>query len=308
MTKRLLNCNASDLLAMNRDELKLSIYASEGRTILAETAVVKEPIIDGITNGEIARFAGADLLLLNAFDLEQPQISGIDPADPQPVRTLRNLIGRPVGANLEPVDDSRETMDEKEHLGPGRRATVSTFLQANELGLDFICLTGNPGTGVTNSAICHSISQARQHFHGLIIAGKMHSSGIDEPIIDAETVQAFIDAGADIILFPAVYTVPKFREEDLTRMVEIVHTHNRSVTDPSKKVLTLSAIGTSQESSSKEVVQKIALACKACGVDIQHIGDAGFSGLALYQNIDALGNAIRGERHQLRMRAKSIIR
>ncbi|MNW39577.1 hypothetical protein D3C74_166680 [compost metagenome] len=308
MTKRLLNCDASDLLAMSRDELKLSIYASEGRTVLAETAVVKEPIIDGLTNGEIAKFAGADLLLLNAFDVEKPAISGIDSADEQPVRTLRKLIGRPVGANLEPVDDTRKTMDEKEEIGAGRKANTATFTKANELGLDFICLTGNPGTGVTNEAICHSIIQARKHFNGLIIAGKMHSSGIDEPIIDEETVQAFIKAGADIILFPAVYTVPKFREEDLMKLVEIVHVHNRSVDDPARKVLTLSAIGTSQESSSKEVVQKIALACKACGVDIQHIGDAGFSGLALYQNIDALGNAIRGERHQLRMRAKSILR
>ncbi|WP_042199126.1 PEP phosphonomutase [Paenibacillus camerounensis] len=308
MTKRLLNCDASDLLAMSREELKLAIYASEGRTVLAETAVIKEPIIDGITNGEIAKFAGADLLLLNAFDVEHPGISGIDPADKQPVRTLRKLTGRPVGANLEPVDDSAATMDEKEQIGAGRKANAATFAKANELGLDFICLTGNPGTGVTNEAITHSIRIAREVFNGLIIAGKMHSSGIDEPIIDKETVQAFIEAGADIILFPAVYTVPKFREDELYELVEAVHAYNRTEADPARKVLTLSAIGTSQESSGKEVIQKIALACKACGVDIQHIGDAGFSGLALYQNIDILGNAIRGERHQLRMRAKSILR
>ncbi|TDQ37685.1 haloacid dehalogenase-like hydrolase [Aureibacillus halotolerans] len=308
MTKRLLNCDTSDIMAMTKEELKVSIYASEGRTVLTEVAVVKDPIIDGVTNGEIAKFAGADLILLNAFDVDHPAICGISSTDSQPVKTLKKLTGRPIGANLEPVDDSQSTMDEKEEIGAGRKATVHTFKKANELGLDFICLTGNPGTGVTNEAICNSIQEAKRTFDGLIIAGKMHSSGIDEPIVDEQTVEQFIEAGADIILFPAVYTVPKFREEELLRLVEVVHSHNRSVKDPAKKVLTLSAIGTSQESSSKEVIQKIALACKSCGVDIHHIGDAGYSGLALYQNIDVLGNAIRGERHQLRMRAKSIFR
>lgn len=136
----------------------------------------------------------------------------------------------------------------------------------------------------------------------------MHSSGVDEPVIDKNTVEQFIEAGADVLLLPAVYTVPGFDTEDLKNMVKIVQKHNKSQTDPSRKVLTMTAIGTSQESSDKAVIQKIALECKACGVDIQHIGDGGFSGLTLYQNINTLGNAIRGERHQLRMRARSIKR
>ena len=38
--------------------------------------------------------------------------------------------------------------------------------------------------------------------------------------------------------------------------------------------ISLSAIGTSQESSDQETVKQIAIRNKICGVDIQHIGDA----------------------------------
>ena len=34
----------------------------------------------------------------------------------------------------------------------------------------------------------------------MIIAGKMHSSGIDEALVDLDSIERFIDAGADIYL------------------------------------------------------------------------------------------------------------
>ena len=37
--KRLLNCMTSDMVAMNGEQLKLSILASEGRTVMTETVV-----------------------------------------------------------------------------------------------------------------------------------------------------------------------------------------------------------------------------------------------------------------------------
>lgn len=47
--------------------------------------------------------------------------------------------------------------------------------------------------------------------------------------------------------------------------VKIVHQHDG---------LVMSTIGTSQESSGRDVIREIALKNKTCGVDIQHIGDA----------------------------------
>ena len=37
--KRLLNCTTSEMLAMNGEELKQSILACEGRTVMTETVV-----------------------------------------------------------------------------------------------------------------------------------------------------------------------------------------------------------------------------------------------------------------------------
>lgn len=49
--------------------------------------------------------------------------------------------------------------------------------------------------------------------------------------------------------------------------------------------LILSAIRTSQESSDPETIRYMAIQNKICGVDIQHIGDAGYGRLAPVENI-----------------------
>ena len=108
-----------------------------------------------------------------------------------------------------------------------------------------------------------------------------------------------IEAGADILLVPAVGTVPGFTEEALIDIVQFAHEH---------ETLVLSAIGTSQEGSSKEVIEQIAIRNKICGVDIQHIGDAGYGGLADVNNIFALSVAIRGMRHTVARMASSVVR
>lgn len=64
MVTRLISANSSELMKMNGDELKQSIKASEGRTVLSENVVI-QPAIDGLTMSEIAAAFGADLILLN---------------------------------------------------------------------------------------------------------------------------------------------------------------------------------------------------------------------------------------------------
>ena len=72
--------------------------------------------------------------------------------------------------------------------------------------------------------------------------------------------------------------------------------------------LVLSAMGTSQESSEPEMVRDIAIKNKICGVDMHHIGDSGYGGLAPVENIFALSKAIRGQRHAVSRMARSINR
>ena len=55
-----------------------------------------------------------------------------------------------------------------------------------------------------------------------------------------------------------------------------------------------------QEGSNSQVIEQIALMSKMAGADIQHIGDAGYGGIALPENIMALSVAIRGKRHTYR--------
>ncbi|MBS5985301.1 haloacid dehalogenase-like hydrolase [Clostridium sp.] len=299
MGKRLISANASEILGMNAEELKQSIKASEGRVILSENVATRESFIGDITNSEIARAFGADLILLNGVDVLKPYIFGLEVKEESFVKELQNLVGRPIGVNLEPVDLEANMAEDRLTISKGRQANLETIKEIERLGMNFVCFTGNPGTGVTNTEIEKTIRLAKKYFSGLIIAGKMHGAGVDEPVADMKAIESFIEAGADVILVPAVGTVPGFDESELKEVVKLAH---------SKGALVLSAIGTSQESSDEDTVKQIAISNKICGVDIQHIGDAGYGGVAPYENIFAMSKAIRGVRHTVSMIARSINR
>ena len=298
MVKRFISSNASEILSMTAPELKQSIKASEGRVILSENVAFKESYIGDVTNAEIARSFGADLILLNGIDIFQPFVAGLD-AKEDFVEELHRLVGRPIGINLEPVDSQAQMAGERLIIDEGRQASLATIQRAEKLGVDFICLTGNPGTGVTNQAIIDTIRVVKENFSGLLIAGKMHASGVDEPVADLEAIAQFIEAGVDIVLAPAVGSVPGFDEQDLKQIVRLAH---------QKGALVMSAIGTSQESADEDIVKQMAIRNKICGVDIQHIGDSGYGCLAPVENIFAMSKALRGQRHTISMISRSINR
>lgn len=299
MGKRLISANTSEILQMTAAELKQSIRASEGRTILSENVATRESFIGDITNSEIARAFGADLILLNCVDVLNPDIFGLEFKEGNFVDELHRLVGRPIGVNLEPVDLEANMAEDLFTISKGRQANIKTIQEIEKLGMDFVCFTGNPGTGVTNSQIEKTIHLAKENFSGLIIAGKMHGAGVNEPVTDLKAIEDFIEAGADIILVPAVGTVTGFDDTELKEVVRVAH---------NKGALVLTAIGTSQESSDEDTIKQIAIRNKICGVDIQHIGDAGYGGVAPYENIFAMSKAIRGVRHTVSMIARSINR
>lgn len=94
-------------------------------------------------------------------------------------------------------------------------------------------------------------------------------------------------------------TIQGFLESDLIEAVKFAK---------SKDLLTMSAIGTSQESARPETLRQMAIVNKMCGVDIQHIGDAGYGGMAPAENIYEMSIAIRGMRHTVTRMARSINR
>lgn len=307
--KRILDCQSSDFAAMSRDELLAAIAGSEGRTIACETIGAIMPMLGDITNAEFAAAMGADILLLNMFDVQKPHIQGLPKTEPDLViRKLKELTGRPIGINLEPVEQVLSSEDPDENMWAmtsGRKATMENAEKAVALGVDFILLTGNPGIGVTNEAIEQTLKRYKQAFGDKIIlaAGKMHASGIltegAEKIITKEDISAFADAGADIILLPAPGTVPGITIEYVKELVNHAH---------SLGCLTITAIGTSQEGADIATIRQIALMCKMTGTDIHHLGDAGYGGMALPENIQAYSIAVRGIRHTYRRMAGSVNR
>ncbi len=307
--KRILDCQSSDFQSMDRKALLDAIAGSEGRTIACETIGAIMPMLGDITNAEFAAAMGADILLLNLFDVQNPHIQGLPKTEPENViRKLKELTGRPIGINLEPVEQVLSSEDPEENMWAmtgGRKATLENAKKAANMGVNFILLTGNPGIGVTNEAIEQTLRLYKKEFGDRLIlaAGKMHASGIltegAEKIITKEDISAFAAAGADIILLPAPGTVPGITMEYVRELVNYAH---------SLGCLTITAIGTSQEGADIATIRQIALMCKMTGTDIHHLGDAGYGGMALPENIQAYSVAVRGIRHTYRRMAGSVNR
>ena len=304
--KRILDCTASDFQNMNGQDLKQSIRASEGRVMLSEVMTSVAPLYPTVSNAELAAAFGADLLLLNLFDVFNPIVEGYEcDEDHLIIQKVKELTGRPVGLNLEPVDVGAREIEKLDKVAKGRMATETSLQKAKELGFDFVCLTGNPKTGVTNDEIIVAIKLAKKVFgnEGLIIAGKMHGAGVaDETgssIISESALTNFIEAGADVILMPAPGTVPGITLETSEKYVRFVH---------SKGALAMLTIGTSQEGADEATIRQIALNSKMAGADIYHIGDTGYYGIAVPENIMTYSMAIRGRRHTYVRMASSVRR
>ena len=308
--KRFLNCNASDFEKMTKSELIESIAASEGRIVVCETIGAVPQMLGDVTNAEFAASMGADIILLNIFDVNNPVMHGL-PADVKPedyIRKIKKLTGRPVGLNLEPLEEgvaSTVETDEWAGLSSGRAGTLENAKKAVEMGADFIVLTGNPGIGVTNKAITDTLKLYRKELGDsvVLIAGKMHAAGIlgeaGEKIITRNDVKEFSEAGADIILMPAPGSVPGITMEYIRGLVSYAHELGK---------LTLTSIGTSQEGADVSTIREIALMCKMAGTDLHHLGDSGYMGMALPENILEYGKVIRGVRHTYHRMAASIKR
>lgn len=308
MAKRILNMTSTELTNLSKEELFQAIAGSEGRVLASETIGITVPLLTDVTNAEFAASVGADMILLNMFDVQNPEIKALPPVDKKEVvREVKRLTGRLVGINLEPVED--ECIVEQEEnmwkMSAGRYATVENAVRAQEMGVDMIVLTGNPGNGVSNDAIEASLRaiSAAVGDKIILVAGKMHASGIleegGENIITKQDIALFANAGADIILMPAPGTVPGITTEYIRSLVSYAHSLGK---------LTITSIGTSQEGADVETIKRIALECKMTGTDIHHIGDSGYVGMALPENIMAYSITIRGIRHTYHRMAQSIRR
>jgi hypothetical protein len=262
-----------------------------------------------VSNPELAAAMGADILILNLLDVRRPVVAAVDVADPgDVVREVKRLTGRIVAVDLEPVDPGAELVtDDAFGSGDkaGRLATDDNVAAAVALGVDAIVLTGNPGMGVTNASLARMVASTRAAVgeEVIVMAGKMHAAGTaadaGSAIVDDEAIGAFAGAGADVVLLPAPGTVPGCHEAQVRGWVEAAHQAG---------ALTMTTVGTSQEGADVDTVRRLALMAKMTGTDVHHLGDCGYFGVALPENLLAYSIAIRGRRHAYRRMAMSLLR
>ncbi|WP_024555890.1 haloacid dehalogenase-like hydrolase [Franconibacter pulveris 1160] len=306
--KRYLDLSASELANIEKAELLYAIRASEGRILVSECIGATQPLLNTITNAELAASQGADILLLNLFDVQAPHIAGLPEgiAPQETLRELKRLTGRVIGVNLEAVDPAYAT----EHndfwqMTAGRAATVENAQKLYEMGARIVVLTGNPNNGVSNQAIADALKAIRDAVGDklVLITGKMHGAGIvresGSALISERDIALFVENGADVVLLPAPGTIPGMAQEKVAKLIDFTHQQG---------ALAMTAIGTSQEGAERETIRQMALMSKMAGADLHHIGDTGWLGLALPENIFTYSVAIRGVRHTYSRIARSVLR
>ena len=280
---RLIDLWGHELAELEGESLRSAIHSSEGRVVMAEVMATAPPLLAETSNPQLAAAFGADLVCLNMADPSAPGplVQGLDRVSPAPASflDLARFLGRPVGLNLEPDLDT---------VPAGFRANESNLASAAAGGAAFVMVTANPGRGAAIADLAKSVELVRTSApHLLCFAGKMHQAGAGERL-DATSVGRLTDAGAQGVLVPLPGTVPGIDEATARDMTAASHDAG---------ALAVGTIGTSQEGADIATIRSLALTAKRIGVDVHHIGDAGYTGLAIPENIYAYSLALRGRRH-----------
>lgn len=303
---RIISSTPADLMSLcrpgglDRHGFAGAIAASEGRVLACETIGAVANLVDGVTNAEVVAAHGADLVINNVHDVLDPRVNGLPEGEDGVLTRLARLTGRAVGVNLEPVPDAvlaeagTEGGAELWRMRAGRLATARNARLAVEQGAQFLVLTGNPATGVTNEEMVARVAEIRAEVGEgtLLVAGRMHAAGVASQagsgIVSREVIADLAEAGADVVLLPTPGTVPGVTLEIGHAWVEAAH---------GVGLLAMNAVGTSQEGADVDTVRRLALMSKQTGADIHHLGDCGYLGMALPENVEAYSLAIRGRRH-----------
>ena len=77
MITRVLKASAKEFKEMSSADLLESIRKSEGRIIVTEIIAPLQPVLNKVTNAELAAAMGSYIMLLNMFDVQNPFIYGL---------------------------------------------------------------------------------------------------------------------------------------------------------------------------------------------------------------------------------------
>ena len=305
MIKRILDCTKSDFEQMSAEDLKKSIYLAEGRTVLTQSCNPEGmAFAEGMTNVELEAAFGADLLLLNVFSLDESspfygfkQFSLISKeTQTLTLRDIKNMVNRPIGVGLECVNP--KNISEDDFFLKGREISVDNLNRAIDAKVDFIVMGANPGVNSTHRDIIEATKLAAKTVKGkmLIFAGRwengVYEKVLGDPVLDntKDLIKEFIDAGADVINFPAPGSRKGITVDAIRDLITFVHRY-------SPETLAMSFINSSLEGTDVDTMRILSIKSKETGADIHALGDAGLSGVALPENILQHSLSIKGRRH-----------
>lgn len=296
---RLISASKSDFEKMSPMDLKESIFKSEGRVVMGQHLLFAGTgLVRGVTNSELMFSFGADMVMLNTFDLDDlnnnPGLCGLS------LNELKHRCHRPIGIYLGcPKAGSDDGGKKALYRREGMLASDEHILKALEIGADFIVLGGNPGSGTSIQDVIATTKRAKQLCGDklFLFAGKWED-GIDEKVLgdpladyDAkDVIKQLIDAGADCIDLPAPGSRHGITTEMIRELVEFIHKYKQGT-------LAMSFLNSSVECADIDTIRLIALKMKETGADIHAIGDGGFGGCTNPENIHQLSVSLKGKHY-----------
>ena len=294
---RLISASKSDFETMTPMDLKESIYKSEGRVIMGQHLLFAGAgLVRGVTNSELMFAFGSDMVLLNTIDLDNwdnnPGLQGLT------YQKLKARCGqRPIGVYLGcPKAGSEDGGKKALYRREGMLCTPEHVQKCVDMGVDFVILGGNPGSGtsITDVVACTRWVKEKYGDKLFVFAGKWED-GINEKVLgdplaqyDAkDIIRQLIDAGADCIDLPAPGSRNGISVHMIQELVQYVHRYKPGT-------LAMTFLNSSVEGADPDTVRLIALKMKETGADVHAIGDGGFAGCTSPENIHQLSVSIKG--------------
>lgn len=336
MALHFLNDTGAPLLKAGRKDYIQGIVDAGGRVVVGETITFKQSLIDGVTNAEMMRGCGCDMVMVNHYNMDMPMMPGL-PSLPQGIeqffsywneagspgkvpptslvetafqdyflesfgfgRTLADasrLAGVPIGMGLLPTEPDPS-------IPPALLANEANARRAIEHGANFISIICTPKLDTRDLAGYIRAVRAGFGDHGLVKVGKMPWGGStfktpSSEYFTKDQIEMIAEAGADVLIVPSPGTIQGFTIEQVKTWFDIAHQNG---------LLAEATVGTSQEGADPDVVRRFAIDSKMAGADLQQIGDSVYSGVTTPANIMAFAKAIKGERHTVRRMALSPLR
>lgn len=291
---RLISASKKDFDTWDAMDLKESIRLSEGRVVMGQHLLFDgKGLVRGVTNTELMFAFGADLVLLNTFNFNDesnnPGMCGLT------LPELKARCNRPIGVYLGCPGKNAPTQ-KKLYDAAGMLATPEHVARAVELGADFIVLGGNPGSGTSLSDVIETTRRVKDEYGDrvMVFAGKWedgtHEGVLGDPLAsyDAkDVIKQLIDAGADVIDFPAPGSRNGISVQHIQELVQFVHSYKPGT-------LAMTFLNSSVEGADPDTVRLVALKMKETGADIHAIGDGGFAGCTSPENVHQLSISLKG--------------